>query len=63
MTTAPHHCADCRDGEHENEDDDVRFVVVTDPDRPNRFVKRAWLCRTHREDIYEADGYTVRILK
>jgi len=51
-------CADCRDGEHENYDDDIQLVVVRDPDNRGRYVKRAWLCKLHRS-IYENDGYEV----
>lgn len=51
-------CADCRDGEHINYDDDVKLVIVRDPET-GRLVKRAYMCRLHR-DMYEEDGYDVR---
>jgi len=51
-------CSDCRDGEHENYDDDVQFVEIRDPDGSG-FVKRANLCGEHRE-MYHSDGYYVR---
>lgn len=52
----PNWCSDCRDGEHDNYDDDVRFVTVRDPDQRGRFVKRAYLCSQHRQ-AYTDDGY------
>lgn len=48
-------CADCRNGEHENYDDNVELVVVHDPET-NRIAKRANLCREHRR-MYSMDGY------
>jgi hypothetical protein len=54
-------CADCRDGEHENYDDYVRFVVVRDPDSKRGFFKRAYMCSQHRY-MYESDGYKVDII-
>ena len=51
-------CADCRDGEHENYDDDVMLVVVRDPETKNT-VKRANLCNEHR-GAYLDDGYEVK---
>jgi hypothetical protein len=53
------HCADCRDGEHENYDDDVKLVMVKAPDE-RQFLKRAYMCGEHR-DMYEGDGYEVKI--
>jgi hypothetical protein len=50
-------CCDCRDGEHDNYDEDVRLVVVRDPDT-GRILKRAYLCGDHRA-MYRADGYVV----
>lgn len=52
-------CADCRDGEHENYDDNIQLVIVRDPDQPRGFVKRAYMCKTHREQ-YLDDGYTLK---
>ncbi len=49
-------CADCRDGEHENYDDDVKLVVVKDSE--NRLVKRSNMCAEHVE-MYLVDGYVV----
>lgn len=51
-------CADCRNGEHENYDDDVKLVMVRDPET-GKLAKRAYLCREHRQ-AYEDDGYTVK---
>ena len=50
-------CADCRDGEHDNYDDDVRLVRVTDPDT-KKMVKRSYMCEGHRA-MYIDDGYKV----
>jgi hypothetical protein len=50
-------CADCRDGEHDNYDDDVHLVFVRDPDT-QKMVKRVYMCEQHR-DMYESDGYEV----
>lgn len=50
-------CADCRDGEHENYDEDVRLVTVRDPETGN-LEKRAYLCAEHRE-MYAVDGFDV----
>jgi len=52
-------CADCRDGEHENYDEDVRLVVIKDPET-KRLVKRANMCGEHIE-MYCVDGYQVWI--
>lgn len=51
------HCAECRDGEHDNYDDDIRLSVVRDPDTGKR-VKQSNLCEHHRE-AYRQDGYDV----
>jgi hypothetical protein len=51
-------CADCRDGEHENYDDNVLLVTVRDPDKPGPWLKRANLCESHRV-MYSDDGYEV----
>ena len=50
-------CADCRDGEHTNYDEDVRLVVVRDPET-RKILKRAYLCDLHRS-MYDDDGYTI----
>jgi len=51
-------CADCRNGEHDNYDDDVRLVYIQDIDT-GKIVKRANLCKEHRE-MYQSDGYKVK---
>lgn len=51
------HCADCRAGEHDNYDDDVKLVVLRDPDT-NRIVKRSYMCTNHRR-MYDYDGYEI----
>ena len=50
-------CAECRDGEHDNLTNDVRLVLVRDPDT-KRIVRRAWLCSDHISTNLE-DGYEV----
>ncbi len=51
-------CCDCRDGEHMNKTDDVRLVVVRDPDT-GHLRRRGYLCSEHRQ-MYREDGYLVR---
>ncbi len=51
-------CCDCRDGEHDNLDDDVLLVTFRDPES-NRIVKRGYLCGEHRT-MYLDDGYEIR---
>lgn len=50
-------CSECRDGEHEDYDDNVRLVTVTDPDTGKQ-LKRAKLCGEHQE-MHASDGYDV----
>lgn len=50
-------CADCRDGEHENYDNDVCLVYVRDPDT-KKMVKRSYMCFEHRGQ-YRDDGFEV----
>lgn len=52
-------CNDCRDGEHDNYDNNVILTIVRDPET-GAFVKRAYLCDMHSE-MYLDDGYTVTI--
>jgi hypothetical protein len=56
MTNA-NQCHECKLGEHEDYDDDVRLVTVSDPDTGKR-IKRAKLCGEHRE-MFASDGYDV----
>ena len=53
-----HHCADCRDGEHENYSPEVDFVTVGDPTSNVYWLKSGWMCTDHQE-MYLMDGYTV----
>jgi len=53
-------CADCRDGEHDNYDDEVRRTFVRDVDT-GELIRRAWMCEAHRE-MYLEDGYDVQVL-
>jgi hypothetical protein len=50
-------CADCRDGDHENYDDDVVLVFVRDPET-KKLHKRSYMCHEHR-CAYRDDGYEV----
>lgn len=52
-------CADCRDCENPNYDDDIRLTVVRDPET-RKIRKRAYMCDQHRE-MYAQDGYTIHI--
>ncbi len=54
-------CADCRNGEHPNYDNDMLLCRITDPDT-GKLVKRAYLCREHRM-MYHADGYRIISIK
>ena len=51
-------CADCRDGEHDNIDDNVMLVFVRDPDT-KKMVRRCYMCGEHRL-MYRMDGYEVK---
>lgn len=51
-------CCDCRDGEHDNYDDDVILTTVREPDT-GRLLKRGYLCESHRI-MYEDDGYILK---
>jgi hypothetical protein len=57
QTKALRRCAECRDGDHENYDDDVRLTTVRDPDS-GRIALRAYLCGEHRAARRD-DGYGV----
>ncbi len=52
-------CADCRDGEHDNYDDNVELVYVRDPDT-KKIVRRSNMCSTHQSQ-YLDDGYEVKL--
>jgi len=54
-------CADCRDGEHENYDDDVKLTVIKDPNT-QKLVKRSYMCGEHRT-MYFDDGYSIYQVK
>lgn len=54
-------CADCRNGEHDNYDEDIDLVVITDPTSPSTPPRRAYICGLHHA-MYIDDGYNVRIL-
>ena len=54
-------CSDCRDGEHENYDDNVKLVYLRDPDT-KRIIKRSYMCESHRT-MYEDDGYEVNTIR
>ena len=50
-------CCECRNGEHENYDNDIFLVTVRDPDS-KRIVLRGYLCGEHRGARLD-DGYEV----
>lgn len=50
-------CCECRKGEHENLDDNLKKVEVRNPDTRG-FVLRGWVCGEHRE-AFESDGYEI----
>lgn len=51
-------CADCRDGEHKNYDDNVLLVIIRDGENL-KFVKRSCTCEHHRQAYFD-DGYTIQ---
>jgi hypothetical protein len=51
-------CSDCRNGEHSNYDDNVKLVIIRDPDS-KKIIKRAYLCEEHR-NMYNDDGYEIK---
>ncbi len=51
-------CTECRNGEHEDYDDDIRVVVVIDPETGKGKGKKIRLCREHRTAMRD-DGYSV----
>jgi len=54
----PGNCFECRGGEHEDYDDDIKMVVVIDPET-KKIYRRGKMCGEHR-CMYEDDGYTVK---
>lgn len=57
MSTTIRRCCDCRDGEHDNYNDDVVMTIIRDSDT-KKFVKRGYMCGEHRQ-MYFDDGYEV----
>lgn len=53
-------CTACRDGEHDNYDDNVMFVKVINPDT-NLIIQTAYLCESHRE-CYLDDGFEIDVI-
>ena len=51
-------CADCKSGEHDNYDEDIRLVTIIDPDT-KKLNGRKYLCREHR-NAYTDDGYLLK---
>ena len=51
-------CKDCMDGEHDDYDNDIKYVDIVDP-KSNLKLKRALLCSEHRQ-MYENDGYVLK---
>lgn len=51
-------CFECWNGEHEDYDDNIKFVVVYDPDS-NKMYQKGYICQSHIEK-YLQDGYIVK---
>lgn len=51
-------CKECRDGEHEDYDFEIKLCTVRDPDGLNP-TRRMKLCSEHRS-VFEMDGYEVK---
>ena len=51
-------CFECRNGEHDNLDDDVRMTTILDPDT-GRLVGRGYLCGEHTVAKLD-DGFNIR---
>lgn len=49
-------CSECRDGEHDNYDDNVELCKVYDN---GKFLKKLLLCGAHQHCFLE-DGYELR---
>jgi hypothetical protein len=56
--TTQKQCCECQDGEHENYNDDVRYVVIRDPDT-KKIYRSGYICMDH---IYSLEdlGYKVK---
>ncbi len=50
-------CCECQKGEHPNYDEEVRLLMVREPDT-GRLVVRGYICKEHAE-AFAQDGYTV----
>uniref|UniRef100_A0A6H2A427 Uncharacterized protein n=1 Tax=viral metagenome TaxID=1070528 RepID=A0A6H2A427_9ZZZZ len=50
-------CAECRNGEHEDYDNDIQLIYARDPET-KKIIKRANLCGDHRQALKD-DGYEV----
>ena len=50
-------CCECQKGEHPNYDEEVRLLMVREPDT-GRLVLRGYICGEHAE-AFAQDGYTV----
>ena len=55
---SPGQCYECRAGEHEDEDNDIKMVMLYDD---GVLLRKCKMCKTHRE-IFEEDGYTVKVI-
>lgn len=51
-------CCQCRDGEHDNYDDDVVLVEARDPD-DGKLRCRGYVCGEHRQ-MFDDDGYKIK---
>lgn len=50
-------CCECKAGEHDDYDNDIKQVIVKDPDT-KKVIKRGKMCNEHQV-MYLDDGYIV----
>jgi hypothetical protein len=48
-------CFECRNGEHDDEDDNIKMCNIVDP-KTGKTIKRGNLCGAH-QTMYLDDGY------
>ena len=53
-------CHFCKEGEHENYDNDIKLIVLLDPETHKRVQPPTWACSEHRQS-FEDDGYKVQV--
>jgi len=59
-------CKDCKNGEHDNYDEDIKLVYIRDLET-KKIIRRCYMCYEHRtmyiDDVYEVNIIKRRILK